>query len=63
MIWDVHLGFRIRILIVYPSQIQDRGVKNALDPGSQIRIRNTFTPVYSTFIPKKTGSQDRIQVF
>ena len=36
MIWDVHLESesRIRILIFYPSQIPDSGVKKAPDPGS-----------------------------
>jgi hypothetical protein len=48
MIWEVHPGSRIRILIFYPSRILDPGVKMATDPGSGsaiLAISYIFYPV------------------
>ncbi len=39
--YDPGCAFWILILTFYPSRISDPGVKNAPDPGSRIRIRNT----------------------
>ncbi len=35
MMWDVHPGSRIRMLVFYPSRIPESGVKKAPDPDPQ----------------------------
>ncbi len=54
---DPGCSSRIRILIFYPSQIPDPGVKKALDPGSHIRICNTGQEDQETR-DKRLGSRD-----